>query len=200
MDPNSFINHIKSKQKALQDLAKRKLPVLIGRMAKDHFQNNFRQSGFLNNGLHKWKPTRRQQQPSSVAASSYGPLFSSRNHLFSSIQYIPGDYNVTITNSVIYAPIHNYGGTINRTIHPKVTPNMRRFSWAMFYKSGGKEAAKQENSVAAMWRAMALTKKQTLTIKQTINIPQRQFIGESKELTDQISSTIYQQIKSTLEL
>lgn len=191
MDPNSFINHIKSKQKALQDLARRKLPIIVGRMAKDHFQDNFRQSGFVNGGLHQWKKTRRQLQPSSAAASQYGPLLSSRNHLFSSIQYIPGDYNVTITNSVIYAPIHNQGGTT----HPRVTPKMRGFSWAMFYKSGGKEAAKDENSAASFWRNMALTKKQNLNI----NIPQRQFIGESQELTAKVKQTIESEITKTLQ-
>ncbi len=33
---------------------KRKMPVIAGRMAKDHFQDNFRREGFVNGGLHPW--------------------------------------------------------------------------------------------------------------------------------------------------
>ena len=33
----------------------------------------------------------------------------------------------------LYAPIHNWGGTL----HPTVTPKMRRFAWAMFYRTAG---------------------------------------------------------------
>ena len=29
------------------------MPVIAGRMAKDHFQDNFRQGGFVNGGLHQ---------------------------------------------------------------------------------------------------------------------------------------------------
>lgn len=51
MDDKNFINQLKMHQRELHRLMHRRLPVLIGRMAKDHFQNNFRLQGFLNNGL-----------------------------------------------------------------------------------------------------------------------------------------------------
>lgn len=55
MDIKEFSNQIKAKRKELDELMKRKMPVLAGRMAKDHYQDNFRKSGFVNNGLHPWK-------------------------------------------------------------------------------------------------------------------------------------------------
>ena len=32
-------------------MMRRKMPVMVGRMAKDHIQDNFRQGGFVNGGL-----------------------------------------------------------------------------------------------------------------------------------------------------
>ena len=41
MDLKDFDNLIKSKRKQLETLMRRKMPVMVGRMAKDHFQDNF---------------------------------------------------------------------------------------------------------------------------------------------------------------
>lgn len=57
MDDKNFINALRTHQREIMQLARRRLPVIVGRMAKDHFQNNFRLGGFLNNGLNKWKDT-----------------------------------------------------------------------------------------------------------------------------------------------
>lgn len=54
MDEKNFIRQLEAHQRELNRLIHRRLPVLIGRMAKDHFQNNFRLQGFLNNGLTRW--------------------------------------------------------------------------------------------------------------------------------------------------
>ena len=43
---------IKRKRDRLDSMMRRKMPVMVGRMAKDHFQDNFRQGGFVNGGLH----------------------------------------------------------------------------------------------------------------------------------------------------
>nr|DAQ72733.1 MAG TPA: tail morphogenesis protein [Caudoviricetes sp.] len=65
---------------------------------------------------------------------------------------------VVINSNTLYANIHNAGGVI----HTPVTDKMRRYFWAIYYKT--KEP---------MYKALALTKKQTLTIR----IPKRQFAG-----------------------
>lgn len=198
MDEKKFIRQLETHQKELNRLIHRRLPVLIGRMAKDHFQNNFRLQGFLNNGLTRWPETRRQQSGGKSAASQYGPLLSSRNHLFASIKYTPSDYRVKVANDLLYAPIHNWGGTL----HPSVTPKMRRFAWAMFYREAGikRNASKKSkkkrtdeaaaNPLAQKWRALALTKKKKLSV----HIPQRQFLGDSRELQDMIHERTKQEI------
>ena len=140
MDIKDFSALLKAKQKELDTLMRRKLPVKVGRMAKDHYQDNFRKGGFVNGGLQRWPVTKRQQSGSKSAAAGYGPLLSRRNHLFSSVKYTPGDYRVRVANDVKYAPLHNWGGET----HPTVTPRMRKFAWAMYYKAVGirKKAAK----------------------------------------------------------
>lgn len=203
MDIKDFSASLKAKQKELDTLMRRKLPVKVGRMAKDHYQDNFRKGGFVNGGLQRWQVTKRQQSGSKSAAADYGPLLSRRNHLFSSVKYTPGDYRVRVANDVKYAPLHNWGGET----HPTVTPRMRKFAWAMYYKAVGirKKAAKGKRKgktrqrelppEAGMWKGLALTRKKKLKVK----IPQRQFIGESTELNKQIRQTVETEIRNILK-
>lgn len=199
MEIKEFSRLIKAKRKELDDLMKRKMPVLAGRMAKDHYQNNFRQGGFINNGLRSWPKAKRLSVGGTSAASQYGTLLSSRNHLFSSIKYVPSDYRVRVANDLAYAPVHNWGGTL----HPTVTPRMRRFAWAKYYQAGGgqkkgaegkKKAKNDEPAEALNWKKLALTKKEKLDVK----IPQRQFLGESKELTEKIAGKTETEIRKIL--
>lgn len=199
MDAKDFVTLIEQHQKELGELMRRKLPVIVGRMAKDHYQDNFCKRGFVNNGLQKWPVTKRQRSGSSSASATYGPLLSKRNHLFSSVKYAPGDYRVKVSNEVPYAAIHNEGGTVN----PTITPKMRSFAWAMYYETVGKKKSErkakkakiQENNAGSFWKALALTKKQKLSIK----IPKRKFLGESAELTKDINDKIEQLITKILK-
>lgn len=203
MGIKDFSALLKAKQKELDTLMRRELPVKVGRMAKDHYQENFRKGGFVNGGLRRWPVTKRQRSGSRSAAAGYGPLLSRRNHLFSSVKYTPGDYRVRVANDVEYAPLHNWGGET----HPTVTPRMRKFAWAMYYKAAGirKKAAKGKRKgktrqrelppEAGMWKGLALTRKKKLKVK----IPQRQFIGESTELNKQIRQTVETEIRNILK-
>lgn len=203
MDIKEFSTLIKAKQKELDTLMRRKLPVKVGRMAKDHYQENFRKGGFVNGGLERWPQTKRQQSGGTSAAANYGPLLSRRNHLFSSVKYTPADYRVRVANDVEYASLHNNGGETN----PTVTPKMRKFAWAMYYKAAGirKKAAtagrkgktgqKELSPEAAMWKGLALTRKKKLKVR----VPKRQFIGESVELNEQIRQTIETEIRNILK-
>lgn len=180
MTDKEFVKHLKSIQPELEKLLARTLPVKIGAKAKAIFQENFRKSGFQDGGLQAWKVTRRQLTGKGADAGR-GPLLSSRQVLYKSISYSPERGAVTIYSSVKYAAIHNEGGTV--VTHPRITPKMRRFAWAKYYESGGgaKGQKGRETGDAAMWKAMALTKKATLTVR--VNIPQRRFIGPSRDLT-----------------
>ena len=188
MHIKDFAKLIESKRKELDTIMRRRMPVIAGRMAKDHFQDNFRQGGFVNGGLRPW--------PKAKRLSSGGT---------DAIKYMPSDYRVTVANELVYAPIHNWGGTVSVS----VTDRMRRFAWAKFYKASGrarkaatgqkngrKVGKKQQaaNPQASFWKGLALTKKKKLDIR----IPQRQFLGESKELTEKINERIEKEIRNIL--
>lgn len=205
MDIKDFAKQIERKRKELDTVMRRRMPVIAGRMAKDHFQDNFRQGGFVNRGLHPWPKAKRLSSGGTDASSKYNTLLSGRNHLFSSIKYLPSDYRVTIANELVYAPIHNWGGTVSVS----VTDRMRRFAWAKFYKASGrtkknaigqkkgrKEGKKHQvvNPQTSFWKGLALTPKKKLNI----HIPQRQFLGESEELTTKINERIEQEIRNIL--
>lgn len=190
--------------KDFENLIARRLPVAAGKIAKQHFQDNFRQGGFVNDGLHPWPPSKRLSSGAPGADAQYRTLMSGRNHLFSSIGYTPGVAKVTVFNDVVYASIHNDGGTV----HPRVTPRMRRYAWAKYYQLGGGGESAQNgpkrgkagksagrgggaNPVEAeKWKRLALTKKETLTIE----IPKRQFMGPSAELDARLTDYVEKEI------
>ena len=202
MGIKDFSRQFERKRKELDALMRRKMPVAVGRMAKDHFQDNFYRGGFVNGGLHPWPKTKRQLSGGKRAADNYGALLSGGKHLFNSINYVPADYRVRVFNDLAYAPVHNWGGMV----HPTVTDKMRKYAWRQFYKAAGirknmsqktkrkKIGALAPNSEAMMWKRLALTKKSKLNVR----IPQRQFLGDSKELTGKINERIEKEIRNIL--
>lgn len=204
MQIKDFAKLVEQKRKELDEMMRRRMPVIAGRLAKDHFQDNFRRGGFVNGGLHPWPKARRLASGGTDAASQYGTLLSGRNHLFNSIKYMPSDYRVKVVNELSYAPLHNWGGTV----HPTVTDKMRKWAWRQFYKSAGlrknsskktkseKLKAAAANPQAQMWKRLALTRKKKLDIR----IPQRQFLGESEELTAKINERLEKEIRNILNL
>ncbi len=196
MTEKEFIDHIKHLQPELERLIARTLPIKIGAKAKALFQENFRKGGFQDGGLHAWQTTRRQLLGKGADAQR-GPLLSSRQILYKSIAYTPEQGAVTIYSNVKYAGIHNEGGTV--VSHPRITPKMRRFAWARYYESGGgkKGQKSQETGDAAMWKALALTKKTTLTVKS--KIPQRRFMGPSADLTTAVEKIINTEVGKILQ-
>ena len=200
MDIKQFSRWMLSKKKELEDLRRRKMPVIVGAMAQSHYKDNFRKGGFVNNGLNKWKPPKRLSSGSKSAGSNYPTLTSGRNHLMNSIKYVPGDARVKIVDNVDHASIHNEGGTINS--NPEVTPKMRKFAWAQYYAAGGGKKGADSKPLpltddAERWKRLALTKKKKLKIK--ITMPKRQFIGESEELNKKISDKWDEEIGKILD-
>ena len=196
---NEFIRQWDAKRKELEGLMRRTMPVKIGAMAKAHYQDNIRQEGFTDGGVKKWPKTKRQLSGGKSVAAGYGALQSSRMHLYDSIKYVPGDRRVKVSNDLVYAPVHNWGGAVN----PIVTPKMRKFAWAKYYQAGGgrkkgvasaKIDGNVESQEAVKWKKLALTKKTKLSVK----IPQRQFLGESRELNEKIAAKTETEIRNIL--
>ena len=177
--------------KAKDDIIKEvhdRLPRKVGVVAVNHFKQNFRDGGWLDNGLHPWKRTRRQEGNGKDA--KYSPLTSRRNHMMRSIQASTSPGQVTIEDPVPYAAIHNDGGDI--TTHPTVTQRMRKYAWHMVYSLAGIKGKgklpKELPKEAEKWKGLALTMKSSITVHA--HIPKRQFMGDSAELREKINKRI----------
>ena len=190
MDAKQIAKIIARAPKLVEAALRDEIPRKAAVVAKNHFRQNFRDSGFMNGGLHEWKETKRQK-----AGDPRKPLTSERDHLMNSIEAVGAPGLVTVVNPVPYARIHNEGGTIHS--HPTVTPEMRKMAWAKAYSIAGvrkgEPLPKDPPEEARKFRALALTKKEKLNIK--IKMPRRQFIGESKELRVKINQIIINKLK-----
>lgn len=189
MTPKEFEALLRKNRTTLAKCVNRVLPVKLGQKAQSLFRKNFRDGGFFGSA---WQETKREQSGGRDASSLYSPLTSSRNHLMSSIQYSPGNASVTIYNHVVYAALHNQGGTV----YPTITPKMRKFAWAKFYETGG---GKKESSViseeAEMWKKLALTRKSRLSVR----IPQRRFMSNHTVLQQELQNIIITEINKILK-
>ncbi len=145
------------------------MPRLIGNAAVSMVNQNFRDAGWRDGGLKPWKKTKRQMGKGK--GSQYLPLHSSREHMSRSTQYKKtGPGEVTISNPVPYASVHNDGfeGNVNVKAHKRTI-------------SKGKNKG-DKYSVRAFSRRMY--------------IPQRQFMGESRELNEKIENIIRNTFKN----
>lgn len=94
------------------------------------------------------------------------------------------EMSIFFENAMPYAAIHNEGGKI------KVTEKMKKFFWAMYYKTanikkGEKKRVKKMSIEAEQWKAMALLK-----IGSHIEIPQRRFLGDHPEVYNIIAKVV----------
>lgn len=134
------------------------------------FQDSFQNQGFTNDYFEAWQKRKNDLDPGRkvLVKSSF---------LLNSIQvFDANEKRITFGSDAEYAEIHNNGGSVKISI----TPKARRYFWFMFKVT--------QNS---MWKALALTKKQTITI----NIPKRQFIGESATYLKQLDGWVITEIQ-----
>lgn len=178
---NEFAKHSVELRKLVND----DLPKKIGVLAVSLFKKNFREESFFGE---KWKEPLRKGV--GTGASANRKTLTGTGDLGRSIQYVPGNGEVTIFSDLEYSAIHNEGGTT----HPRVTPKMRRYMWAMFYKSGGgKKKSSALSAEAEQWKSMAITKQEVLTV----HIPQRQFLGYHDKLQEAVNAKIDEEVNKT---
>ena len=136
------------------------------------FDRNFEEKGFFGR---KWKQSK--------LSNNRGSLMMRTGKLRRSINYRKTESSISWTSNLPYASLQNEGGEV------VVTEKMKKFFWAMFYKTGGgkqkgkSQRAERLNGEAAQWRAMALKK-----VGSKIEIEQRQFIGWHPEVNRRIAA------------
>lgn len=144
------------------------------------FKENFTRKAFFDE---KWKTPKFPNSRGSM-------MLRSGNLRASIIGKVQGN-SIVFSSSMPYADIHNNGGEI------LITPQMKKYFWAMFYKVSN--AGKRGNlpMEAQMWKALALKK-----VGETIKIEKRQFIGHH-EKTDafvkEIISHNFEELKKEMD-
>nr|DAF25032.1 MAG TPA: tail morphogenesis protein [Caudoviricetes sp.] len=197
MDFNQLIRKLEQKKSELVAFCDKRWPARVGEMAISHFKQNFRDAGWNDNGLTKWLMTKRQQMGGKGAYYDNTPLLSGRNNLYSGFTYKANPGQVTVSNDVEYARIHNEGGNVTH----RITPRMRKYAWARFFEETGikkgdsweqrQQKEKNAGERSAMWKRLALTPKQS----STVHIPQRRFMGRTAELDKKIEEYTERDIK-----
>ncbi len=176
-----------SPQKAFKTIIKdvrkvvSKAPRAVGRIAVNHFEENFEKGGFVDNTLEKWDNRKDNKDP------GRGILIGKQSgRLMRSIRVISATRNgVIVGTSLPYARIHNRGGTIN---HPGGT--------AFFIKD--KRAVFVRNKTAARYRQLH-KKDLPRTRAHKITIPQRRFLGPSYQLNLKIARWYLRQFNLNLK-
>jgi len=156
---------------------------------KDEFDRNFQRKAFFDKA---W--------PKNKLINQRGSMMMRNGHLRNSIESrIQGD-KIIFSSSLPYASIHNEGGEIT------VTPKMKSYFWAMYYKtSGGMSKRKdgtasrnqrnQRLSIEAMqWKNLALMK-----VGQKLTIPERKFIGHHPQVNKMVKDVVGENLKGILE-
>lgn len=151
----------------------------------EEFDRNFERKGFFTN---KWRGTN--------LPNRRGSLMMRTGNLRRSIRSKQTSNEINWSSSLPYASINNEGGEI------VVTDKMKRFFWAMYYKSSGaititsKGSARNDSRTkrltaeAQQWKNLALQK-----VGAKMKIEQRQFIGDHPIVRQRIEEIVDKNIK-----
>jgi len=136
----------------------------------EFFKDSFQKQGFTDTAFQGWPQRKDDADPGRK-------ILIKSAYLMNSIQVFSADQKrIVFGSDAEYADIHNSGGTVSIPI----TPKSKKYFWFMFKKTGG-----------TMWKALALTKKQSITV----TIPKRQFMGHSKTLMDSLDNWLADEIE-----
>lgn len=154
----------------------REIMPIIGNEAVNWSQDNFRLQGWRESTLLPWQPRISKRDPGRAILIKSGRLL--RSIRITAV----GDLTVSIGTDVPYARIHNYGGEVNRYarsetfLRNRISKGIRKGQ----FKKGVKAGKGFTFSAGGF------------------NMPQRQFLGNSPMLQEQINKTAKELILSKL--
>lgn len=134
------------------------------------FQDSFQNQGWTDGAFEAWAQRKNDIDPGRK-------ILIKTAFLMQSVQvFDKNEERIVFGSDAEHAAIHNEGGTVKIPI----TTKSRKYFWVMFKVTGN-----------GMWKALALTKKQSITI----TIPKRQFLGESATFMGQLNNWIIEEIQ-----
>ena len=146
------------------------VPAEVSEKARAFFLSSFTREGFTDIAFIPWVK-RRDGLAHKILSQSYALKNSIRVET-ATLKRI----EISAGEGVPYAALHNEGGTVT----VRITDKSRKFFWYKYKATSD-----------SMWKALALTKKNSLTI----NIPKRQYIGESHELMKRVEHIMLRNIE-----
>lgn len=174
--------------KSLSDRIRKQIPHVVAETATEYFKERFSAKEW--DGT-PWPQTKRVVRRGSLLVRSSKLVNSIRPTVVTANRVRIGAGNAKVP----YAQVHNEGGTV----HPTVTPAMRKWAWAQYYKAGGTSLKSAQNTGKKrstynpgksaninFYKALALTKKSYLNV----TIPKRQFMGHTVRLNTKILERI----------
>lgn len=160
------------KQKKELERMLSQFPVVMGVEAKNHFVKSFKNQGFTDETLQRWKQRKSGNNGRAILVKS--------GDLRRSIKVVrTTSDSVTLGSDLPYSKIHNEGGKIEKK-ERKGTINFK------LYRDGRSRFAKAKN---ANFQQDAIFK------EHTINIPQRKFMGNSASLIRNLKDKLQKGIK-----
>ena len=98
---------ILKKAQATAEREIRKMVVVMGNDALNHFESSFRNQGFTDEGLERWKPRKRADR---TRNKNVRAILTKTGALRRSLKknYV-GQYAIRISSNVLYANVHNEG-------------------------------------------------------------------------------------------
>jgi phage gpG-like protein len=147
------------------DFLKKAAARVVAETATEYYKERFKYKDWEGN---PWPPVKNPVKRGTLMLRSGGLRNSITPSLISSNKVV-----ISAGSSRIpYAQIHNEGGNIT----VPVTKKMRKFAWAMHYKTS------KDKKAYTAWKGLAITSKNALNI----HMPKRQFMGYSNELNNRI--------------
>lgn len=109
-DFKHFAGDLKKAEREIARFIANDAPRHVGKIAVDHFKENFNKEGFVNGGLQKWREVKRRENPKITGAASKRKILHGETlELKNSLQYRTGNAQTRIFSDVDYFEVHNEG-------------------------------------------------------------------------------------------
>lgn len=150
----------------------------VAKHALSFFVDSFNKQGFTDVNFIPWVKRLDTEKDMGNPLLDYTGTLKDSLHIS---QQTPERIEIQTEPSIPYAEIHNTGGVIEVT----VTEKMKKYFWAAHLKTGIEK-----------FKYMALMKTGKML---KIKIPQRQFIGNSYTLNEQLDKMIIERMKNSVK-
>ncbi len=109
------MKYLEQKLKKVQAYLKKDVKTIIGIEAINFYKKSFRDEGFTDSSLSKWKEVKRRESPKTKGAAKARKILTGETkQLSDSLDYKVTSNGVNIVSDSVYAKIHNEGGKAGR--------------------------------------------------------------------------------------